>query len=672
MTFDQGGIFGQLQLKKLAASIHIKDDLLTNVPKVFKPKHYNLSIMPDLLSPNPKTTYSGNVKMKLECIQADQPSITVHMDGLNIREIKGTFDSWGGEPLVVERVTFDFQKSQVELFSLTIAPIEGDIITLDIDFDAEIDPTQHTHAGLYKEKCSETTEKFCWFTQFESTSARYAFPCIDEPNMKATFDVKVARTDGWNTLCNMPVIDTVPVEGVEGWVWDSFATTPVMPTYLLALAIQDFEGVIGDGNVTIWANKEDIEAGFGAYSQDIGPRIIDFYGSTFNMPYSLPKMDMVSVPKKGGAMENWGLILYSFSTLLYDEGNPDVERKWRVLEVVAHELAHQWFGNLVTMDWWDQTWLNEGFASYVSHLGADAIDPDMNSWGRLLTHRTFQVMKDDSSEQSWAMSDAVQSRGDIHRKFGSITYSKGASVIRMMESILTMDTFIKGMSSYLAALQYGNAVEEDLFLHLEAAGLEDGQWPGTYVNAPSFEDSMKTWTNQAGYPLVTVEKELIEGKPYYKLRQSWYRDNFDNSTDKLWDIPINAVAVEDPTSNWDDTRPTTWLTDETLTIPSPSLGYSGPIVLNKKGTGYYRINYDEENWLLLAETLMTDHHAIHPLNRAQLVCDAITLARTGQLSVTVKDLVLAYMEKEDEFAPRNALKECAPVRSRLPQLEERF
>eukprot|EP00091_Calanus_sinicus_P005267 TRINITY_DN15695_c0_g1_i1.p1 TRINITY_DN15695_c0_g1~~TRINITY_DN15695_c0_g1_i1.p1 ORF type:complete len:397 (+),score=98.83 TRINITY_DN15695_c0_g1_i1:263-1453(+) len=380
--------------------------------------------------------------------------------------------------------------------------------------------------------------------------------------------------------------------------------------------------------------------------------------STFGIPYSLPKMDMVSVPKKGGAMENWGLILYSYDTLMYDQESPDVEKKWRVLEVVAHELAHQWFGNLVTMDWWDQTWLNEGFASYVSHLGADAIDPDSNSWGRLVTHRMFQVMKDDSSDQSWAMSDSVTSRQDIGRKFGSITYSKGASVIRMMESILGYYTFVRGLTTYLAELQFGNAVEEDLFFHLEAAGLHDGTWPSSNTFTDSFEETMKTWTNQAGYPLVTVEKEMVDGHPFYKLTQSWYRDGVEDSTDQLWDIPITAKIVGDPTDDWEDTYPLTWLSGVTVTIPPTSYVYTGPLILNKKAMGYYRVNYDDSNWKALAEVLRTNRDLIHPMNRAQIICDVMALSGTGHVTMEVKNDVLAYEDMETDYAPLLAFARC--------------
>ena len=232
----------------------------------------------------------------------------------------------------------------------------------------------------------------------------------------------------------------------------------------------------------------------------------------------------------------------------------------------------------------------------------------------------------------------------------------------MMESILGYYTFVRGLSSYLAELQFGNSVEEDLFFHLEAAGLHDGTWPSSNTFTDSFEETMKTWTNQAGYPLVTVEKEMVDGHPFYKLTQSWYRDGVEDSTDQLWDIPITAKIVGDPTDDWEDTSPLTWLAGVTLTIPPTSYVYTGPLILNKKAMGYYRVNYDEENWSLIAKKLMTDHEAIHPLNRAQIICDVISLAKTGHVSEKIKDDIMEYIDMETDFTPLYAVKECSEER----------
>ena len=278
-------------------------------------------------------------------------------------------------------------------------------------------------------------------------------------------------------------------------------------------------------------------------------------------------------------MENWGLVLYSKATLMFDQEENDEEKHWRVLEVVAHELAHQWTGNLVTMKWWDQTWLNEGFASYISHLGAEAVDPlgAAQSWERLLVHRTQRVMRDDAKVDSWALSDAVTSRSDVGRKFGSITYSKGASVIRMMESILGRSTLIHGLAIYLGHMQYDNAVEEDLFRDLETAAIWEGKWPVPGVNFKNLADTMKTWTNQAGLPLVTATR--IGNN--LTLEQTWYTEG--EGGERLWDIPV-TFGFE---GYWGEVTiyDIFWLTEKQANIANIDVDL---LILNKFGMGYYR------------------------------------------------------------------------------------
>ena len=209
------------------------------------------------------------------------------------------------------------------------------------------------------------------------------------------------------------------------------------------------------------------------------------------------------------------------------------------------------------MDWWDQLWLNEGFATYVSHVVAHVVDPDIHSWERFVSERQFHVMKRDSKPSSWALSGPVTSTDDIDRKFGLISYYKGGAVIRMVESFLGVQTLNKALNSYLRDMSYQSALEEDLFIHLEAAGLEDGVWPQAGVE--DLTSAMKTWTQQAGLPLVTVSRKSEE---MLEISQSWYRNSDTSSTGQTWAIPItwrdlNTTDLTD----WDDTRPDLWLTD---------------------------------------------------------------------------------------------------------------
>ena len=226
---------------------------------------------------------------------------------------------------------------------------------------------------MWKQPCDGGTKQ-CWFTLFFAAGARQLFPCFDEPSAKATFSVRVARTAGWATLFNTPLLRSEPL--AEGWVWDVFEETPVMSTYLLALAIQDFLPVPGAGNLTVWATQRLVAAGLADYAAEVGPQCIRATEQLYGVPYTLPKMDLVHVNNFGGAMENWGLVMFQSSYLLYDSAlpDPDSDRKFDVLETVAHELAHQWYGNLVTCYWWDQV-------RYWNHCVSAAVMSDTSSSG---------------------------------------------------------------------------------------------------------------------------------------------------------------------------------------------------------------------------------------------------------------------------------------------------
>ena len=223
-------------------------------------------------------------------------------------------------------------------------------------------------------------------------------------------------------------------------------------------------------------------------------------------------------------------------------------------------------------------WLNEGFATYVSHVVADIVDPSIRTWDRFVANKLFHVMKIDSRPSSWALSNPVSSSWDIDRKFGLISYYKGGSIIRMMESFLGVETLNKALHTYLVDLSFQNSVEEDLFLHIEAAGLEDGVWPQDGVE--DFTSVMKTWTQQAGLPLVNVTRK---SEDRLELSQSWYRNSGSSSTDQTWSIPLTWTNLASPTTmDWDNTTPDLWLVDTSAEVTLDP-GYIP--LLNKKAVG---------------------------------------------------------------------------------------
>jgi len=656
-----GGIF----------KIDILDGLLTSIEGAdmgehIHPEKYSIRLLPDLLSTSPTLHYAGVVQTRHNIGRENTgSSVSFHLEGLDIDEIKLFKETKAGGGLVnqvieVRTVTFDFWKTMMVVSGPADSfSTEGTLIT-EITFGANIDPEDRFPGyGLYKVPCVEGSEKYCWFTQFQSTGARWAFPCRDEPDEKAEFELRLLRKEGWASLSNMPLLSSTPgpEDGLPDWapgLWiqDNFASTVPMSPYLLAIAIHDFPSVPGPDNVTVWAPQVDIEAGFGDFSATYGARVLQFFGDTFGIEYVLPKMDMVSVPGKITAMENWGLSMYNREALLLDELTGGVEERWAVVNIVAHELAHQWTGNLVTLTWWDQLWLNEGFAVWLSHFACEQLEPTIHSWDWLLVRRVQRALKIDATSESWALSGPITSRSDIHRKFGEITYSKGGGVIRMMEMVLGRDALISGLSTYLDAFQYGNTVQQQLFSHLEAAGEIHGTWPQEGVD--DFATTMKTWTDQAGFPLIQASRapggELI-------LNQTWFTSKKTKGEERQWHIPITWVEVN--VTDWEDAKPKAWMTEHSLTLTDENFSSSNSLVLlNTLAVGYYRVLYDEPTWMRIADQLNLEHKAIHPLQRAAIICDVVSLAKEMMLSQEMVEAVLSYREKEEDFAPLMAFREC--------------
>ncbi|XP_050685905.1 aminopeptidase N-like isoform X1 [Eriocheir sinensis] len=497
--------------------------------------------------------------------------------------------------------------------------------------------------GFYRSSylSSEGDTRWLAVSFFAPTHARRAFPCMDEPAMKARFGVSLAREDHMSALANMPLMISQPIEGQEGWVWDHFETTVPMSTYLVAFVISDFANLT-DGNFSVWSREDLINQA--DRSLEVGPPILEYYEDYFSIEYPLPKMDMVAVPDfAAGAMENWGLITYREEDMLLPEGSSAAGHQ-RVVIVVAHELAHQWFGNLVTPSWWTDIWLNEGFASYLENVGTHQMEPTWHMLDQMVL--TMQdVMVADGLPSTHPVSQPVEHPDEIGQIFDAISYDKGMSVIRMMNHFLTEDTFRKGLTNYLNHFAYDSATQDDLWEFLTAAAKEDGRLP----QDASVKDIMDTWTLQGGYPVVGVTRSE-DGTVTLTQQRFLLAGNSSDDQGSSWWVPISYTSANAP--NFTYTFPDLWIPAGTSSYAmTPKIPKEHWVILNIQGTGYFRVNYEVADWGLISDQLMTGHTVIEVVTRAQLLDDALSLARGGYLTYDVPLDLVNYLEKEVEYVP---------------------
>lgn len=379
-------------------------------------------------------------------------------------------------------------------------------------------------------------------------------------------------------------------------------------------------------------------------------------------------MDMIALPDfNAGAMENWGLITYRETAMLYDENSSSITNKQRVAVVVAHELAHQWFGNLVTPKWWDDLWLNEGFASYVEYIGVDHVEPKWRMLDQFVVEEVQNVFKTDGLSSSHQISIPVNNPDEISEIFDHISYAKGASIIRMMNHFLTEPVFKQGLRGYLSALKYGNAEQSDLWAHLTEALRSSNNNPSYSKQfSVDVEKVMNSWTLQTGFPLVTLTRQYggarsaqLEQARYQAFKGSLLNKTGDSlgqqnsSLDQRWEIPITFTSKSE--QNW---QPKTrlWMhqNDSTPTqLNSSSVPSSDDdwMLLNVNQVGYYRVNYDLRNWKLLINQLNTDHKQITTTNRAQILDDIFELARSGVIDYKFAMEATTYLRGERDYLP---------------------
>lgn len=594
------------------------------LPRSLVPLHYDVELEPRLYG---NFTFSGNVAILVSCAQAAS-NVTLHIKDLNVSDVSVTGAGGGA-------VEIDGHSENKALQFLVIAlkkPLaESTNYTIRMRFVGLLNDDL---AGFYRSSYVDDSGQKRWLaaTQFQATDARRAFPCFDEPDMKATFAVTIVRPDNMTALSNMPINTTSPRP--NGTKADKFETTVRMSTYLLAFVVSDFESR-GDAKFRVWARPNAISSV--DYALSIGPRILEFYEKYFSEKYPLPKTDMVALPDfNAGAMENWGLVTFRETALLFKRNESSALNKERVATVVSHELAHQWFGNLVTMKWWDDLWLNEGFATYVEYLGIDFVHKDWEMAKQFIAAELQPVMEMDALKSSHPVSVPVYNPDEIIENFDKISYGKGASIIRMMNYFLTEPIFRKGVSNYLKKRAFTNARQDDLWEELTMAQEKEPR-----VDVKTVMDS---WTLQTGYPVITFNRSYDSNEATVTQQRFLVDGTTDNKT--LWRVPITYTDAQNP--NFTDTFPKLWLNEKSTVIkglPSSTQWF----IANVQQVGFYKVNYDEQNWKLLIDQLMNNHEKIDVMNRAQALDDILDLARAGFVDYGLALNATQYLSKEESY-----------------------
>ncbi|WP_267201800.1 M1 family metallopeptidase [Limosilactobacillus kribbianus] len=551
---------------------------------VFQPAHYDLYLDID----RAQKTISGKTTIRGH---ASQAAIAVNQKYLSVASVQANGQD-------VPYTTDD----QAETINITL-PAAGDV-TLTIDYSA---PLTDTMMGIYPSYYEVNGEKKELIgTQFETTAARQAFPSVDEPAAKATFSlaIKYDEHPGETIIANMP--EDHVADGVH-----YFQETVRMSTYLVAFAFGEMQSKLTETKsgvkVGVFATKAHPAKNLD-FALEIAKRAIEFYEDFYQTPYPLPHSWQLALPDfSAGAMENWGLVTYREAYLLLDPDNTSLDMKQLVATVITHELAHQWFGDLVTMNWWDDLWLNESFANMMEYVSVDAIHPEWKIWELFQTSEAPMALQRDATDGVQPVHVDVNDPAEIDSIFdGAIVYAKGSRMLVMVRALLGDDALRKGLKNYFAAHKYHNAKGGDLWQALgDASGLDIGK-------------IMNSWLEQPGYPVVTAKVDS-DGQLVLSQKQFFIGDGVDRG--RTWQIPLNSnydaapqimAASEIKLGNYQQLRETN----------------GKPFRLNVGNNSHFIVKYDDT---LLADILKSADE-LDPISQRQLLQDLRLLAEGQQIS----------------------------------------
>ncbi|XP_072288663.1 leucyl-cystinyl aminopeptidase isoform X2 [Eucyclogobius newberryi] len=597
------------------------------LPQSIRPLSYSLTLNPDL----DKMTFTGCTVITM-FVRHNTKHVVLH--GVNLNFTKATFKIGDGKATAV--TVLEYKPKQQIAVKFTEELKAGQLCVLTLDYTADL---SHSYDGFYNSSYTdkEGTKKVLAATQFEPLSARKAFPCFDEPSFKATFLIKISHKSDYMALSNMPKVKTIKLQ--NDLLLDEFEKTSVnMSTYLVAFIVANFTPIsknVSNTLLSVYSVPEKKE--HTSYALEAASKLLDFYNNFFEIPYPLQKLDLVAIPDfLAGAMENWGLITFRETSLLVGSLSSALEKQL-VASVVAHEVAHQWFGNLVTMSWWNDLWLNEGFATYMQYMSIQNVLPELDIENVFLDVR-LRAMEKDALNSSHAVSTEVNTPEQVEEMFDSVSYEKGASILLMLKASLPGDQqFRKGIIQYLKQFSGLNTYTNDLWNSLTQVKLS--------TQHQNVTEMMSLWTSQKGFPLVTVSYKGDE----VTLTQEHFLLTSDNATQSssLWHIPVSYV--NDSCSLAADCRQLFTLKTKSNTLKLPEKVKW--LKLNYRNTGFYIVDYGKEGWSELCDALANNYQVLTSEDRTSLIHNIFALSRLRRVSFPQVHQLLKYLSNETETSP---------------------
>ena len=608
------------------------------LPSNVKPSKYRLTLQPDLNT----FTFKGEQTVDIEIVE---PTARIVLNAAEL-EISGVTLRRNGSETSTHSVSLDADTETVTLdFGRTLSPGRAQ---LEMEFTGILNDRL---VGFYRSEYqdAEGRTRHLATTQFEATDARRAFPCWDEPAQKAVFDVTLIFDDAYQAVSNTPIVEeSSPAPGLRSV---RFGETPIMSTYLLAFVVGDLVSVEADAadgtRVGIWTTRgKENQAGF---ALDTSVKLLGYFNEYFGIPYPLPKLDHIAIPDfAAGAMENWGAVTYRETALLVDPENSSAGTRQRVAEVVAHEMAHMWFGDLVTMEWWDDLWLNESFASWMGTKAVDWLFPEWEMWTQFVNMDTNRALSLDGLKNSHPIEQEVKNPAEVSQLFDAISYSKGGSVIRMLENFLGPEVFQGGLYRYLKGHEYGNARTQDLWAALE----EESGLPVTNI--------MDSWVKQTGYPVLQVQAARSEDEVQVSLSQERFvYDRLlgeEEPNPEVWQVPVTVSA-----SGASSASMVMEAKEAAVSLPAASPA-NGWYKVNADQTGFYRVNYTNEDWQRLAPAIRSLE--LPATDRLGIQNDAYALSRAGLLPIT------QFLELAGSYAGETDASVWSDLASNLRDIEQ--